>query len=164
MANEKYFHFEGEIASESIKELLVFISENECNLLIGINSGGGSDAVAKYLLEVFNRNKDRLSIVVTAGVYSAAFRLVHLFEGIVLLSEGCKGMYHYGTIESVHNALGMPSSPMDKNDISNLVLSRNSDDKYATKFMTAKELKQFKKGEDVYFDYRRMKEIFQNRK
>jgi len=157
----KYYIFEGRIEfGEGLQKLLDFIGNNEGELLIGIDSIGGSATIGELLLNILNLNKERVTLQCLNGVYSTAFYLFAEFEGKKLLAENSKGMWHYGKTTICIDDKGNPFDGEDEVVKSSNKYRKAFSGRIAKKYMNEKELQKFKKGEDVYFGYERMREMF----
>lgn len=155
----KYFIFDGDVDEESVQKLLDFISSNPGELQISINSGGGSTDDGAFLIKALNTNKDRIVLTGSSHVSSCAFRIFQSFKGRKQLVTGCHGMYHYGSCRldvGVHGKVVPHHKPCSLS----FPFRKKEQDDYAATFMNAKELREFKRGGDVEFDFLRMKELF----
>ena len=158
----KYYIFESHIGhNEETQKLFEFLG-NEGDLTIGINSSGGSGSVAQLLLKALNQNKDRVTLCCLAGVYSSAFYVFAEYEGQKTLTVNTKGMWHYGTWDISIDDRNQPACHEGVAIKKDLKFSKEFMEKIARKYMNEKELKKFKKGEDVFFGYERMRELFPN--
>lgn len=156
----KYFLFDGGIENEDVASLIDFLNQNDGDVKVGLCSGGGSSGTARFLLDILNQNRHRITLCAVVGVYSAAFEIFYKFKGKKELTFGAKGMYHYGTIEVRISDAVKPAKGEDRCDFRNMKIYRKERDSFAKMFMNKEELKDFKRNEDIYFDFVRMKEIF----
>lgn len=160
--HDAYFIFDGEIASknENIQKLLDIFNQEKGNILLGIDSVGGCNATNSFLLKMLNENKERVSVMVLNSVYSSAFVLFYDFKGKKYLSKGARGMYHYSHFEMSMNANGRPTLHEDIAVLKDRKRLFKEQIDFIKTFMTKTEQNKFRKGEDVYFDFARMQEIF----
>lgn len=158
----KGFLFNGEFDADGIQSIINFVNANEGELSIGIWSGGGRLEPTMFLTDFLNFHKDRITLTAVAGVFSAAFELFYFFKGKKKLHFGSKGMTHYGQMMIRYKWNNDTTDAEYKIDKDFFSQQKKRTDKEGAKFMTVDELKRFKKGEDVYFDFNRMKEIFPN--
>jgi ATP-dependent protease ClpP protease subunit len=155
----KYFHLDGRIVEELLNRFLGFMNETPSEeITIIINSVGGKECVSKLILNIINENKERCTLI-SLGVYSAAFYIFYNAECKRKMTYGSPAMWHLSSADMRMMSNKKPSYTEDETQLKNWV-----DDKieieFAEKFMTPKELRDFKKGIDVYFTFKRIKEIF----
>lgn len=156
----KYYILDGQINSESCHKLIDFINTNEGRLVIAINSTGGELSHSEFILRALNDNADRISLVAIERINSCAFSLFYEFNGARSMITPVHGMHHYGYRDITINDDGRPSYASDKITKRQVVFYKKRSIDFAKKFMTKKELRELKRGWDVYFDFDRMKEIF----
>lgn len=156
-----YFIFDKPFNEEHSRTFLDFLHVPG-DITIGINSGGGNVATSRLCIDALNANKDRVTLVCLAGVYSAAFELFYRFEGKRKLTVGCKGMYHlsYEEICIASNSKPISGEGDCMQRIRAYTYERET--RFAKTFMTKPELKGLSRNEDVFFDFDRMKQIFSN--
>ena len=156
----KYYLHAGGISVESVIQILDFVQNNDGDLTIGLNSGGGQTSVAAFLLDCLNANSERVTLTALTGIYSAAFWLFYNFKGKRKIASGCRGMFHYATQPVTLCATGRPDGFEDEAIVSALKHDKIANEKIALEFMNPTELKKFKKNWDVFFGLDRMMEIF----
>lgn len=155
----KYFHFDSKIEEKSLDSFLHFINENEQGeLSIILNSIGGKKNLTYVILDIINANADRITLI-SCGCYSASFFLFYKAKCKRKMTYGNVGMMHYASSDMNMMSNGKPSYSEDENVIQNWK-EDGEELKFVEQFMTPKELKKYKKGNDVYFTFKRMKEIF----
>ncbi len=159
MTRQYYVHAEG-LRDEKTKPLIDFINNTPGNLVIGLNCGGGGEAMRIFIQQLFAENADRITLVALVGIYSAAFDLFYKYEGEKVLTHGVAGMYHFSSLEARINANGKPEIGEAAAIFEGIKMSKAREEKTAASFMNSSELKRYKRGEDVYFNFKRMKEIF----
>lgn len=154
----KYFHLEGIINEDLLNKFIDFWNENqseECTIII--NSGGGKSSLTFFILDVINKNHDKITLV-SCGCFSAAFYLFYKARCKKILTYGTTGMYHLPYIKDVNlNIHNDPVYTSDKCDIKNM---KSSDESFIKEFMKKKEIKAFNRGDDVYFTFKRLRKIF----
>jgi hypothetical protein len=69
-------------------------------------------------------------------------------------------MMHYSSTNINTMSNGQPTYSEDENIIKNWKERVKDEVEFVEKFMTPSELKRYKRGNDVYFTFKRMKEIF----
>ena len=157
----KYYIFDGPINQETTQRLINFINAVEEPMQIGLVSNGGDKSATLFLIDVLNQNKDRITLVAMAGIYSSAFRLFKSFEGKKKMAFGVVGMWHYSGQEIRMNCLGKPDYYDGIASFESLKQWDKAHDlEFAKSFMNNMELKKFNRAQEVFFDFGRMKEIF----
>lgn len=142
----KFFIHSTEINYETAVPLLDFIQNNEGPITIGMNSGGGSQEVATFILEAMNQNADRITLVALAGVYSAAFFIFFNFKGKRKMTYGARGMWHYSCQEVNIAANGKPACGEGDTQVKNAPLNMVRDEAFGRKFMTRREVSDMKRN------------------
>lgn len=155
----KYFHLHGELNNESLASFYNFLNQYETeDCTISIRSGGGMTCVAKSIINAINSRKETVTLICHEA-YSGAFEIFYSSNCKKILAETCKGMYHLSAAKMWMIANKQPFEDEDKVIVKNWEES-SCQSEFVKKFMTKKELSEFKKGNDVYFTFKRMKEIF----
>ena len=155
-----YYLLDDRINGDTAKPLIEFIREHPGDLMIGIDSIGGSAHVAKFLTAILNENSDRITLAAVCGVYSSAFEMFYRFRGKRIMTDGCRGMYHYGAIGCNISENGKPFRGEDKCVKKNVVIEGEFTESIAKDVMNKKEFRRFKNNGDIYFSFNRMREIF----
>lgn len=156
-----YFFFSDLIKDENVGDLIEFINKTGNDpIMIGIKSCGGSSTLLYFLQRIFKEQSERISLVAIAGIYSAAFDLFYNFTGKRFLTRETKGMYHWAAQEVTINANSKLTYYEDEAMKRDRKRLKKEQLVFIAKFMTAGEIRKFKEGKDVYFDFSRMQEIF----
>lgn len=156
----KYFHFNGDINEKLLDDFLQFINEYQIGELgIVLNSIGGKKNLTHVLLDIININSQRITLI-SCGCYSASFFLFYKAKCNKKMTEGNVGMMHYASTNINTMSNGKPTYSEDENTVSNWKESVKDEVEFVEKFMTPSELRKYKRGNDVYFTFKRMKEIF----
>lgn len=144
-----------------VTSLIDFVNNTQGELTIGINSGGGSNAIRLFVQKLFEENQDRITLVGLVGVYSAAFELFYNFKGKRVMTDNLCGMVHRSYISGISiDSSKAPTHDEMKAMLSGMYAASEADEQFAQSFMTPYEFERYKKGDDVYFDFKRMKQIF----
>ena len=155
-------YLEGEVNSEMLTTLIRGL--NECKagkVSVYLNSVGGRVMFAEAILDIINKNKDRVVLIGFGEICSSAFD--------VFFNASCKkellgaviGMYHQSTTKVYSDERGKVQSDYDKM----MLLIGKTEYRAVTKKtcrivgMNRKELVQITQGEDVYFSPQRMREM-----
>lgn len=129
-------------------------------IAIQMNHGGGSFLATEAITRIVNLHKETEIIVQAA--FSAGFLFLIETKCKKVLSRTCRGMWHYGKWNIEYNDKHEPYYYDDECIIRNLPFHKIHTQSVAKKVMTSTEYKNFLKDRDVYFDFKRMKEIFPN--
>jgi ATP-dependent protease ClpP protease subunit len=164
MKHEHHYIFDQRIDIENVRAFAEWIGHRpEGNILFGLSSGGGILSAGTYLLRILNDNQERITLQILGGAYSTAFLVAYNYQGPVsLVFNESKGMFHYGLQSLNIDERGQVVYKEDRVCLENLKLQRQHSERFVEKFMTPVEQRKFKKGEDVFFNYKRMSEIFPN--
>jgi len=157
-----YYHADG-IKHETLEKLISFIHENPTGeITMFLNSSGGDSGVSKIFTKILNDNKDRVTLIASAGVLSAGFYIFYNYKGERKMFNETKGMWHlaWQTLEMNHD--WTPSSYQGECSKAEWEESRVENDSMAKSIMNKKELKRYNTGGEVYFTSKRMKQIFPN--
>lgn len=159
----KYFVIDGRIGKDMLVDFVNFYNSNageDCT--ITLNTGGGDSYVMWALIHMINEMpKVRLLI---QSVYSAGFEIAYATECEKLLSPTARGMCHQATSSVTLNQDTNVCYNEDKCIVRNLSIDRKIGNKVAKEVMTKSEYKRYKKDRDIYFDFKRMKQIFKGAK
>ena len=155
----KYFHLGEEILEVLISKFIDFYNEYQKEpITIILNSAGGIVSYSDFLVDLINNNAKKITIT-NLGCYSAAFQLFYKATCKKKMVDGTIGMLHLSYVKDVQ--ISSLNKPVLKEDIIHIKnLSRYQDVAFAEQFMNKSEIARFKKCEDVYFSFERMKEIF----
>ena len=154
----KYFQLEGTIDETLLTKFMDFCNNNTSEeWTIVINSGGGKSTLATMILSIINSNLDKITLI-SAGCYSAAFYIFFFSKCKRKIIYGSLGMHHREYLKGMYiNEKGNPKYQDDICQIQNLKSVR---DNFLSKLMTKKEKSIYNNDDDVYFTFKRMKELF----
>lgn len=154
--------FEGPISTKSVSWL---INELESKLkeykeiILYFTCNGGSISDSRILIDYLNRYQKRIEFVCTWTLASCGFDIVLFFKGKKSIVGSTYGMVHLGT-----NSFDLLEE-MDKKSFA--AFSRESlkreNAAYLRKlkpFLKKAEYDRVKKGEDVYLNVTRLREVF----
>jgi len=155
----KYFSMNGQINKELFERFIPFYNEHSLSdCVIVLSTAGGDSYISETLIHMINEMPKAMLLI--HAVYSAGFEIAYKVKCKKLLSKTAKGMWHYARADISLNTKGKPYYKEDDCVILNLPIEKKQQETFAKKIMTPKEYKQFSKDDDVYFDFKRMKEIF----
>ncbi len=142
-----------DINDESFATLSEFLHRKGKKRIV-IDSWWGTNYYGILITEAINNCKD--VVVVWADMSSMAFRIFCEIKRPRMLVDGARGMAHVAAIEWLtvkHNKMMWHDQTAF---IDSMCQMRQPD----CSFMTEDELTRYEKGEDVYFTFNRLKEIF----
>lgn len=154
----KFFQLHGQINMELLDNLIEFMNENEDHeKTIIISSDGGYELTGKAITYLINCYKESC-LLIANSVLSAAFNIFYQSDCKKAIMQSSMGMTHkcYNKIEL--NTDGKPAYTEGEAVLKNWKENYRRQDEYP--FMTKQEKQSFNKGDDVYFTFNRMKEIF----
>lgn len=159
----KYFTMTGSLNDEMLHKFVAFFNEHRdepCTIIF--NSRGGFTSVAETMGLMIGQMTDVTLLI--HGVYSAAFELCYKVKCKKILSKYATGMWHLGRLEGT---IGIDSKfyyDEELNNERNFPLEKRLGEKMAKTVMTPVEFKKYKKREEVWFDAKRMRDIFPDAK
>lgn len=155
----KYFPMTERIDKEMLQKFISFYNENfsePCSIIL--NTVGGHTIESEVIIHMINKMPDVTLVI--QYVYSAGLEIAMNVKCKKILSKVARGMWHLGRVEMSINLKNKPYWTEDECIVRNLPIEKKSAFALAKKIMTAKEYAAFKKDQDVYFDFKRMKQIF----
>ena len=156
----KYFYFNDLFEeNKTTKDFIDFINENQDELTIFLNSGGGNSNIKQVLLDILNENKERIMLKASYFIGSNAFRLFFEFEGKKKIMDATYGMFHLTIMEvaTLENNETVESDKMTKENMLNFYFETI---KFCERIgMTEEEIQKIKEGKDVYFNNKRLREF-----
>lgn len=154
---------EGTVNEEMVDILIK--AENETpigeELIVFFNSPGGRADSMEVLLDIINES-DKISVVkVYSVVYSAGFILTMRCQKYVEILEGCLGMAHRAFFPSVgvKDNLKISKDILEEMKIASKSAKKLIKDLIKLNIFTKKEVKRIKKGDDVFFSTKRLREM-----
>lgn len=157
----KYFHLDSSINKELMNRFYDFCNQYENDeWTISLFTIGGATAAGKTIIKIINGRPDKVTLICHEA-YSSGFDIFYNSKCNKILTDTSKGMVHLSSVEMLMQANGKPCYSEDRCIIENWGNSKSLL-KMVKKFLTKKELKWLKRGEDVYLSFKRMKEIFPN--
>lgn len=154
---------EGEIALETVAPVLRWL-DTQTHKHLGIDSTGGNPSAALFLADAINNDVPNTSVVVAGYAYSAVFYLLmHLYTVVdIKILPGALGMLHYASVEMMQFPNGKSRDQDDKRAQEQMLLDyKKWVDEWARHNLSRSERTKLRAGHDVYFNYDRMKELFE---
>lgn len=152
--------FEGEINEELVKEIASFLN-GEDQVIMYLYSLGGKVPSAEIIIDMINRNKERVHLIGIGILGSSAFRIFHKVQCKKELHPSCTGFWHQSTVKIDVNQNGKPDTNWDQHWYKvNRKAKKDTFDISKELNLNKKEMKRLKKGYDIYFSAKRMKQLF----
>lgn len=146
-----------------LERFIVFINQHQTEACcVIIHTQGGDRYISETMVHMINKMPS-VSIIIQAA-YSAGFDIAFNARCPKFIGKGVKGMLHLSRVEVSINSKAKPYFFEDECCLLNLPAEHRRDDALAKKVMTPKELNAYRRGDEVYFSFRRMREIFPDAK
>lgn len=156
----KYFHIDCKIDKDLLNRFFDFCNANgEDEWTIIIYTVGGWICMGKTILRIINLRKDKVTLILHEA-YSSGFYIFYEAKCKKVMCSNGKGMIHKAAAEMFIDTDRKPRYSEDACIIKNWKHSKKEDDEWANKFLTKKEFKKYKNGNEVYLTAKRMKQIF----
>ena len=155
--------FDGKINKETVQQLFDFLNANQTeNIMMSICCTGGEYALAKMMIQVLNEQPERIILVSDCMLYSSGFDVFYHFKGKKILTVGVLGMTHNPSGNLTISANGEPYYEEDKAHKRSLKSIVEWESKWLSDILTKKECKDYALNKPIYFDFKRMTQIFPN--
>ena len=154
----KHYIFNGKLNEENINNLLKELTSNADKYLIYIDTAGGFNTLTNYLLHYLNLYKERFTLISGTEITSNGFWLFYYFEGERIISDSTIALIHQSWKEVPSYDLRDKQSNGYK-DLQKLDKINEKSFKILEPYLSKKEIKDFKKGYDIYLSSDRIKQI-----
>lgn len=155
----KHYIFSGKLIQENIDPLLKELTSNEDQYLIYVETAGGLNTITDYLLHYLNLTPERFTLVGGSEISSNGFWLFYHFKGEKIISDSTISMIHQSWKEVPSYDLKDKESTGYK-DLQKLQKINDKNLEILKPYFSKKEIKDFKKGYDIYLSSDRLKQIF----
>lgn len=155
----KYFALTTSLDDDSLGRFIDFFNQNKtepCTIVIHCAGGGTYQQLA--MSRMISQIED--CTLFLSAAYSSAFYLAYTAKCKKILSYTSKGMWHLGRADVSLSIANKPYYHEDVVVIKNFEGEKRLSHSFAKKVMTAAEYKKYLDGQDIYFDFKRMKQIF----
>lgn len=157
-----YFQMNGQINADMEQRFIEFVNQHQdSDIMVILNTSGGGYFQAESISHIINEHKS-VTIFIQAA-YSAGFMLLYKTTCKVIISKTCRGMWHFGTWAISMNDKSKPAYHEDECILSCMPFHAKETKAIANKCMTKEEYKKFLKDDDIYFNTKRMRQIFSDR-
>lgn len=160
----KYFTMASPFNDDLLEKFISFFNSYSLEpCIIILHTRGGSTYIAETFSLMVSQMAD-VTIVIHAA-YSSGFDFAYKAKCKKILSSTARGMYHLGRIDISFGIDSKPYYDEDANHAKNFPVEMKISNGIAKKVMTKDEYQRFKiKREEIWFDFKRMKEIFPDAK
>jgi ATP-dependent protease ClpP protease subunit len=156
----KYFHIDSKIDKDLLNKFFEFCNNNpDDEWTISLWTVGGQSTMADNILYAINKRPEKVTLICQEA-YSGGFHIFYHAKCKKCISKSSKGMTHVSSMEMRMNSMQKPVYTEDECVIKNWQQSKKNEMQFAKNLLTKKEFKKYKKGDEVYFTFKRMKEIF----
>lgn len=160
----KYYHIEGEMSDEQAQKFIAFVNENDDNIVVYLDSSGGTCASALMIQDIISREPERFEVVASFQILSSAFELFFSVDCKKKIMPDTFGAYHLIGQTSRINAAGVASEPLSEFTMRQI---RKTGVRQAVEFgqrigMNPKEVDAIRRGKDVFFTNERLNQLLAN--
>lgn len=155
----KHYIFNGKLIQENVDALLKELTSNDDKYLIYIDTAGGLNTIKDYLLYYLNLTPERFTLIAGNEITSNGFWLFYHFKGKRIISDSTISMIHQSWKEVPSYDLKDKESTGYK-DLQKLQNINDKNLEILKPYFSKKEIKDFKRGYDVYLNSDRLKQIF----
>ena len=158
--------YDQDFDSELLTKVTEAVNSPDEEITIYLFSDGGCNSVCNVLLNIIENDRDRFKLFGYELLSSSAFEFFVKAECKKELMPLTIGMIHQGFRTVSINDNLKPSDRFNKEIIERTKrYAKNDDENFIQKLgLKPKELREYKKGNDVYFQYDRFIEIIDNYK
>lgn len=157
-------HINGKVDTEMLDKFIQLFNNNADEYTIYFSSTGGSLEDANVIIDLINKNANKVTLIAYFSILSAGFDIFFKTKCKKEILSTAIGMYHLGVVEidmSVNGKVAYHSGVAQMKD--------NVKNQYPKALEFCKslgfndtELRKIKKGDDVYFIYDRLIEFMNN--
>lgn len=159
----KYYTFDDAFRKEPVENLVTFLNNNEHEeITIYLYTVGGTLSLGVFLADIINSRKPLTRIFIADEIHSTGFIflfLLHRKVDIIISNMVCP----YSIIHLCNKDIGSRSADKET-ALESVNLTNEKLISYFSSFLTPKELRLFKKGEDIMLNNFRLKKILQDDK
>ena len=158
--------YDQDFDSELLTKVTEAVNSDSEIITMYICSDGGIVCVCQVLLHIINNHKDRFKLIGFENLYSSAFEFFIKAECEKELLYNTLGMIHQSSRSIYLNDDLNGSNENNKATMKRVKeYTKPNDDIFIKRLgLTPKELREYKKGNDVYFQYDRFLEVVENYK
>ena len=147
---------------EKIASFLDKYDENEV-LAIWLSSRGGVCSVTEAIRDLLESD-ERVVLIAYDMISSSALDLFLSTNCAKTLTDGTVACFHksfYPTVKVIKDSR-TPMFGRQESLVGEIYRSESDTDKHVKNFLSDEELESYEKGEDIWLNYQRLKEIYEN--
>lgn len=147
---------------EKIASFLDKYDENEV-LAIWLSSRGGDCSVTEAIRDLLESD-ERVVLVAYDMISSSALDLFLSTNCAKTLTDGTVACFHksfYPTVKVIKDSR-TPMFGRQESLVGEIYRSESDTDEHVKKFLSDEEIELYEKGEDIWLNYQRLKEIYEN--
>lgn len=147
---------------EKIASFLDKYDENEV-LAIWLSSRGGDCSVTEAIRDLLESD-ERVVLIAYDMISSSALDLFLSTNCAKTLTDGTVACFHksfYPTVKVIKDSR-TPMFGRQESIVGEIYRSESDTDEHVKKFLSDEEIELYEKGEDIWLNYQRLKEIYEN--
>lgn len=147
---------------EKIASFLDKYDENEV-LAIWLSSRGGDCSVTEAIRDLLESD-ERVVLIAYDMISSSALDLFLSTNCAKTLTDGTVACFHksfYPTVKVIKDSR-TPMFGRQESLVGEIYRSESDTDEHVKKFLSDEEIELYEKGEDIWLNYQRLKEIYEN--
>lgn len=147
---------------EKIASFLDKYDENEV-LAIWLSSRGGACSVTEAIRDLLESD-ERVVLIAYDMISSSALDLFLSTNCAKTLTDGTVACFHksfYPTVKVIKDSR-TPMFGRQESIVGEIYRSESDTDEHVKKFLSDEEIELYEKGEDIWLNYQRLKEIYEN--
>ena len=147
---------------EKIASFLDKYDENEV-LAIWLSSRGGDCSITEAIRDLLESD-ERVVLVAFDMISSSALDLFLSTNCAKTLTDGTVACFHksfYPTVKVIKDSR-TPMFGRQESIVGEIYRSESDTDEHVKKFLSDEEIELYEKGEDIWLNYQRLKEIYEN--
>ena len=147
---------------EKIASFLDKYDENEV-LAIWLSSRGGDCSITEAIRDLLESD-ERVVLVAYDMISSSALDLFLSTNCAKTLTDGTVACFHksfYPTVKVIKDSR-TPMFGRQESLVGEIYRSESDTDEHVKKFLSDEEIELYEKGEDIWLNYQRLKEIYEN--
>lgn len=157
------FQIKGKLDLDLLDRFTGCVNQGHEKIIIYLNTTGGSCNTSEVMCDIINNNPERFELIAMNGILSAGFTLFFGAKCSRRIMMNTAGMIHQGNQEFTLNDNLKPTYAIDVAWKKRMKKEHLQGIEFVKSIgLNKKELKKYKRGDDVYFQYERLVELFNN--
>lgn len=159
------FQIKGKLDLDLLERFTECVNQDYKKITIYLNCTGGSVSAYEVMTDIVNENPERFDIIAINGILSAGFMFFFKCKCKKRILRNTIGMIHQGHQDITLNDNQKPTYVIDYVYKKRMKIEHKQGIEFVKSIgLTKKEFKKYKRGDDVYFQYERLVELFNNYK